>query len=139
MPTHSADPEDTGLLPHVTVRQAFKNAAKQPSSVYGRAALKAIEELDQEKRGSGEVLCQTVVATQNPMHPNGKGRYNTDQSKILQGFEEDHRISSTDTTRQIGNAMSPVFGVPLFTSIRDHLRKVDRMRKGRFKSIASKG
>ena len=120
-PTHSADPEKTGLKPWTTINETI---AQIPHGW-------ANHEIDLAKRResspqSGEKIATCVTTSGGGIiHPSGTRDYTHREFACLQSFPLGHKFGASGVKKQIGNAVPPTMAKILLEGVKKALLRAD--------------
>ncbi|KAI9817450.1 MAG: hypothetical protein M1827_001060 [Pycnora praestabilis] len=121
-PTHSANPEQTGLKPFVTVNDMIRDIPEgwanhdiESTTKYNRKPYNGDEPLQR---------CITTGGGEN-YHPSGRRDLTLREYACLQSFPWEHKFGKSGIKKQIGNAVPPVVGKLVLEAVKKALLKAD--------------
>ena len=120
-PTHSPNPEKTGLKPWTTINQAITNI---PFGWANHDIQSTIERDNSPQSGDKIATCITTSGG-GIIHPSGKRDYTHREFACLQSFPLGHKFGASGVKKQIGNAVPPTMAKILLETIIDALLKAD--------------
>lgn len=120
-PTHSFDPQGTGLKPWTTINSAITRIPWDWPN-HKIATLRTRNEIPYD--GNTQAFCVTAAAS-GLYHPSGKRSFTHREIAGLQGFPLEHKFSDWQVRRQIGNAVPPIFATALLKEVKRALMKAD--------------
>ncbi|KAA6413816.1 MAG: hypothetical protein FRX48_02178 [Lasallia pustulata] len=120
-PTHSSNPQQTGLRPLTTINEAIRNISPDAANhdLYSVMSQPRGPHYD----GNRQSHCITTNGG-GAYHPSGR-RFTHRELACLSGFPLEHRFCGTGTTKQIGNAVPPMVGKIILEEVRRALQKAD--------------
>ena len=120
-PTHSSNPEKTGLKPWTTINETI---AKIPLGWPNHDVHLAIARDNPPQSGDKIATCITTSGG-GIIHPSGTRDYTHREFACLQRFPLGHKFGGTGVKKQIGNAVPPIVAKILLETVRDALLKAD--------------
>ncbi|MCJ1249131.1 hypothetical protein MMC30_006354 [Trapelia coarctata] len=124
-PSHSNDPQKTGLQPWATINQSIDSI---PANWANHDVRLATPTSYPPFDGNSQARTMTCSGGVNNHHPSGKRDYTVREYASLQTFPLEHcfaDITKTIQKKQIGNAVPPVFAKCLFEHLVRSLRETD--------------
>ena len=120
-PTHSSDPQSTGLKPWTTINETI---SKIPHGWPNHDVHLAIERDNPPQSGDKIATCVTTSGG-GIIHPSGKRDYTHREFACLQSFPLGHKFGGTGVKKQIGNAVPPAVAKILLETVKDALLGAD--------------
>lgn len=120
-PTHSSNPEKTGLKPWTTINEAI---AKIPHGWANHDVHLAKERDNAPQSGDKTATCITTSGG-GIIHPSGKRDYTHREFACLQSFPLCHKFGASGVKKQIGNAVPPTMARILLETVKNALWKAD--------------
>lgn len=121
-PTHSKDPELTGLRPLATINEAISNI---PPDAANHDLSTVVREEQQRPPYNGNTQSGCITTKGHVgYHPSGRN-FTHRELACLSGFPLEHQFCGTYTTKQIGNAVPPIVGKVILEAVRNALEKAD--------------
>ena len=120
-PTHSSNPEKTGLKPWTTINETI---AKIP---YGWANhdIYLAKERDSLPQSGDKIATCVTTSGGGIIHPSGKRDYTHREFACLQSFPLGHKFGASGIKKQIGNAVPPAVAEILLETVKNALLRAD--------------
>lgn len=122
-PTHSSDPQHTGLRPLSTINKAIRNIP--PDAADQDLAKVMNTSAGPPYNGNRQTNCITTSGG-GVYHPSGR-KFTHREIACLNGFPLEHRFCGKGTKKQIGNAVPPMVGKIFLEAIRKALEMADSL------------
>lgn len=120
-PTHSSNPQHTGLRPLLTINKAIRNIP--PDAADHDLATVVNTSAGPPYDGNRQTNCITTSGG-GAYHPSGR-KFTHREIACLNGFPLEHRFCGKGTKKQIGNAVPPMVGKIFLEAVRKALEKAD--------------
>ena len=120
-PTHSSNPEKTGLKPWTTINETISQIPKGWPNHDIHLAIPR----DHSPQSGDKIATCVTTSGGGIIHPSGKRDYTHREFACLQSFPLGHKFGGTGVKRQIGNAVPPVMARFLLETVKDALLRAD--------------
>lgn len=124
-PTHSNDPQKTGLIPWTTINESINRIPKG----WANHEMASVSTMDNPSfDGNSQAKTMTCSGGVRNRHPSGKRDYTVREYAALQTFPLEHSFADLTKTvqkRQIGNAVPPLFAKCLMEKVVQALKQAD--------------
>ncbi|KAL9119636.1 MAG: hypothetical protein Q9187_003808 [Circinaria calcarea] len=120
-PTHSSNPQQTGLKPWATTSDHIAHIP----AYWPDHNTNTVRKLDRPPTNGDTLLKCMTTNGQGQVHPSGRRAFTNREWACLQGFPLEHRFGKKEVKKQIGNAVPPIFAKALMEHIKKSLMKAD--------------
>ncbi|CAF9937348.1 MAG: hypothetical protein ALECFALPRED_007179 [Alectoria fallacina] len=120
-PTHSSNPEKTGLKPWTTINEAI---AKIPHG-WANHDIHLAKDRDNSPQSGDRIATCVTTSGGGIIHPSGKRDYTHREFACLQSFPLGHKFGASGVKKQIGNAVPPTMATILLVTVKNALLKAD--------------
>lgn len=120
-PTHSSNPEKTGLKPWTTINEAI---AKIPHG-WANHDIHLAKDRDNSPQSGDRIATCITTSGGGIIHPSGKRDYTHREFACLQSFPLGHKFGASGVKKQIGNAVPPTMATILLETVKNALLKAD--------------
>lgn len=120
-PTHSSDPEKTGLKPWTTINEAI---AKIPHG-WANHDIHLAKERDNARQSGDKIATCITTSGGGIIHPSGERDYTNREFACLQAFPLGHKFGTSGVKKQVGNAVPPTMAQILLETMKNALLKAD--------------
>lgn len=120
-PTHSSNPERTGLKPWTTINEAI---TKIPHG-WANHDVHLAKERDNTPQSGDKIATCVTTSGGGIIHPSGKRDYTHREFACLQSFPLGHKFGASGVKKQVGNAVPPIVGMILLETVQNALLQAD--------------
>lgn len=120
-PTHSSNPEKTGLKAWTTINETI---AKIPHG-WANHDIHLAKEQDKPPQPGNTIATCVTTSGGGLIHPSGKRAFTHREFACLQSFPLGHKFGASGVKKQIGNGVPPTIAKIILETVKNALLRAD--------------